>query len=110
MFTIDSDGIAPNPTSPLHNDNFAAFTVEASWLPETRGFRTVVGRDGRDIATSNAAVAPFYLQALGGDDQGALAVKFADVDGFFHVAQTALGFLADYAWDPATQTPEAEPG
>ena len=106
MFTIDSDGMASNPASPLHNANFAAWTVEASWLPETGGFRTVVGRDGRDVATDNGAVAPSYLQALGGDDQGALAVKFADADGFFHVAQTAPGFMSAFAWDPATQTPD----
>src|SRR5690606_26051280 len=64
----------------------AEFTIEASFKLEDGGFRTIVGRDGTDVAGSNRELAPLYLQAVPGN---ALAIKFADQDGFWHEAISA---------------------
>jgi hypothetical protein len=68
----------------------AAFTVEASWKPENGGFRTVVGRDARNVATSDGAVAALYLQA---QPDNSLAIKFTDVAGNFHQAVSPTGLV-----------------
>jgi hypothetical protein len=76
-----------------------AFTVEASWKPERGGFRTVVGRDAQNVATSNGALAALYLQALPEDR---MAIKFTDVAGNFHEAISAPGLIQgfDFGSDP----------
>ena len=71
----------------------AAFTVEVSFKIENGDYRTIVGRDGTDVADSNRELAPFYLQAVPGN---ALAVKFADQDGFWHEAISANGVLKTF--------------
>lgn len=77
----------------------AAFTVEASWKPENGGFRTLVGRDARNIATSDGALSALYLQAT---PDGNMAVKFTDVAGNFHQALSAPGLIHgfDFGSDP----------
>lgn len=73
----------------------AAFTIEASWKMENGGHRTVVGRDARNVATSNGNLAALYLQARPDNSVGIL---FNDVTGATHEAFSAPGFLQGYDW------------
>jgi hypothetical protein len=97
MFTTSSaslpSGVDVETMTPL------AFTIEASWKPENGGFRTVVGRDARNVVTANGDLAAVYLQA---QPDNSLAIKFADLAGNFHQAVTAPGFVQgfDFGSDP----------
>ena len=95
-FNIDRNGLGQTgsnaPTS-LTTGQFAAWTVEASWKPETGGNRTVVGRDARDVVTGTGALSALYLKL---NPDNSLAISFADVGGVFHTAQTAAGFGDPY--------------
>ncbi|MEX0610924.1 MAG: LamG-like jellyroll fold domain-containing protein [Pirellulales bacterium] len=70
-----------------------AFTVEASWKPENGGYRTVVGRDAQNVATSNGALAALYLQA---QPDNTMAIKFTDVAGNFHEAVSPPGLIQGF--------------
>ena len=72
-----------------------AFTVEASFKLENGGYRTIVGRDSTDVADVNRELAAVYLQALPGN---ALAIKYADQDGYFHEAISPTGALNTFAF------------
>jgi hypothetical protein len=71
----------------------SAFTVEASYKPETGGHRTVVGRDARNIATANAGFAALYLQVRPDNSVG---IQFTDVAGNTHSAFSAPGFVVGF--------------
>src|SRR5439155_15462371 len=77
----------------------SAFTVEVSWKPENGGFRTVVGRDAQNVATTDGALAALYLQAL---PDNSLAIKFTDAAGNFHQAISPTGLIHgfDFGTDP----------
>jgi hypothetical protein len=84
---INADTIAP-----------AQFTVEASYKPEANGgYRTVVGRDARNVSTGNADLAAFYLQVRPDDSVG---VTFTDVSGYTHSAFSPPGWI--YGFDFST--------
>lgn len=69
------------------------WTVEASYKPEnTNGWRTIVGRDARNVATSNGSLAAFYLQ-VSWDNRA--RVQFIDMAGVAHEAATAAGFITN---------------
>jgi len=61
----------------------AAWTIEATFKLENGGYRTIVGRDSRGAATVNGDLAAMYFQAI---PNNALAIKFADVSGYWHEA------------------------
>lgn len=61
----------------------STFTVEASWKFENGGYRTVVGRDAQNVATSNAALSALYLQAR---PDNSIGVLFVDAAGEVHEA------------------------
>lgn len=68
-----------------------AFTIEASFKPTvSSGYRTIVGRDGRNVATINGSLAALYFQLLPTD---AVAIKFADVSGYWHEAVSSPGLI-----------------
>lgn len=77
----------------------SAFTIEVSWKPEAGGYRTVVGRDARNVATTNGDLAALYLQA---QPDNSMAIKFADVTGAWHQAISAPGLINgfDFPTDP----------
>ena len=58
--------------------NPAQFTIEAVFTPSEDGFRTIVGRDGTDVSSSNSNAAPLYFQQI---PNWGVAVKFADNAG-----------------------------
>ncbi len=65
----------------------SAWTLEATFKLEGGGFRTIVGRDSRGATpTVNNDLAALYFQAL---PNNGLAIKFADVSGFWHEAVSA---------------------
>ena len=72
MFT--SDASAMRTMTPL------AWTVEVAFKPQANGFRTLVGRDSRGSASSNADLAALYLQI---QSDNSLAIKYCDVAGRF---------------------------
>jgi hypothetical protein len=73
----------------------AAFTVEASWKPENGGYRTVLGRDARNVAAGDGALAALYLQAR---PNNRLGILFVDVAGNVHEAFSPEGFVQGYDW------------
>ncbi|TWT97846.1 hypothetical protein Pla108_19990 [Botrimarina colliarenosi] len=73
----------------------AQFTVETSFRLENGGYRTIIGRDSTDVATTNRELAAFYLIAQPGNN---LAVKFADQEGFFHEAVSQDGIINTFAF------------
>lgn len=90
-FTVDRNN---NPGGlPLNTTAFPQFTVEASYKPENGGWRTIVGRDARNVATTNADLSALYLQATA--DQR-FAIKFADVAGNWWEAQTDPNFVQGF--------------
>jgi hypothetical protein len=83
----------------------AQFTVEASYKPEANGgYRTVVGRDARNVASGNGNLAAFYLQVRPDDSVG---VTFTDVSGYTHSAYSPPGWIYGFNWgsDPEGGNP-----
>ena len=69
----------------------AQFTIEASYKPEANAaYRTVVGRDARNVATANADLAALYLQVRPDDS---VCISFTDVSGYTHTAFSPPGWL-----------------
>ena len=67
------------------------FTMEASYKPEaSASFRTVVGRDARNVSTANADLAALYLQVRPDDSVG---VSFTDVSGYTYSAFSPPGWI-----------------
>jgi hypothetical protein len=71
----------------------AAFTVEASWKPEAGGYRTAVGRDARNVATSDGNLAALYLQAR---PNNSIGVLFVDLAGNVHEAFSPADFVQGF--------------
>ncbi len=68
----------------------AQFTVEVSYKPEaSASFRTVIGRDAKNIATASADLAAFYLQIRPDDS---FCASFTDVAGYTHTANSPPGW------------------
>jgi hypothetical protein len=74
----------------------AQFTVEASYKPEANGgYRTIVGRDARNVSTANGNLAALYLQVRPDDSVG---VSFTDVSGYTHAAFSPPGWIYGFHW------------
>lgn len=72
------------------------WTIEVAFQPElTDGFRTLVGRDSRYTATSNADLAALYLQITPSEQ---LAIKYCDEAGFWHEAISAANLVQGFNW------------
>ena len=72
------------------------FTIEASFMPEANyWYRTIVGRDAVNVADFNGELAAMYFQILPGN---AVAIKFADVSGYWHEAISEGGLIQTYDW------------
>lgn len=67
------------------------FTIEASYKPENSGgYRTVVSRDARYVATANGDLAALYLQIRPDDS---VRIEFTDVAGYTHEAFSPPGLV-----------------
>ncbi|HEX5220614.1 MAG TPA: LamG-like jellyroll fold domain-containing protein [Verrucomicrobiae bacterium] len=72
------------------------FTIEASYKPERNGgYRTIVGRDARNVSTGNGNLAALYLQVRPDDSVGVL---FTDVSGYTHSAFSPPGWIYGFEW------------
>lgn len=86
--------------APIQTISPAAFSIEVSFKPETGGYRTIIGRDSKGAATENAELAALYLQLIPGD---AIAIKFADVSGFWHQAVSDPGKVQGFPFPNVDQ-------
>ncbi len=76
----------------------AAFTIEASFKPETGGYRTIIGRDSQGAATMDSTLAALYFQIMPGDS---VAIKYADVAGYWHEAISGAGVVTGFPYPDA---------
>jgi hypothetical protein len=75
---------------------FPEFTIEVSFMPETGGFRTLVGRDSQgSVTTGNLDLAALYFQI---QPDSSLAIKFSDVSGYWHEAISPVDTIAGFAF------------
>ena len=81
----------------------AKWTIEVTFKLENGGYRCIIGRDSHGSATqgtdTNADLAALYLQAI---PNNGLAIKFCDVDGYWHDAISDIDAIVtyDYGSDP----------
>ena len=89
-FFSSAAGSAPTGYN-LQTNTPAQFTIEVSYKPEANaGFRTIVGRDARNVATANGNLAALYLQVRPDDSVG---ISFTDVSGYTHEAFSPPGWI-----------------
>ncbi len=69
----------------------AQFTIEVSYKPEaSASFRTIVGRDARNVTTGDGNLAALYLQVRPDDSVG---IQFTDVSGYKHSVFSSPGWI-----------------
>ena len=82
------------------------FTIEVSYKAEANaGFRTVVGRDAKNVDPGNTNLAALYLQVRPDDS---VCISFTDVSGYTHTAFSPPGWIYgfNFAANPeGTNTP-----
>jgi len=101
LFSVQNTGGYPamfTDSAMMRTISPAAFTIEASFKPETGGYRTIVGRDSRGASTVNGDLSALYLQIIPGD---AVAIKFGDVSGYWHEAVSAPGAITGFPFPNA---------
>ncbi len=98
-FSVQNTGGVPGmftrTGAPIQTITPAAFTIEASFKPEVGGYRTIVGRDSRGAVASDQALAALYFQMMPEDK---VAIKFADVSGYWHEAVSSAGAVQGFQW------------
>jgi hypothetical protein len=82
-----------NPSSSMSTMALSQWTVEVSWKPENGGFRTVVGRDGRNMVSGNGALSALYV---GATPDNRLKVEFVDEDGRSYQAVSAANYVSGF--------------
>lgn len=71
-----------------------AFTIEATFKLANGDYRTIVGRDSRgSVTTGDANLAALYFQAI---PNNALAIKFCDIEGYWHEAISANNIFTSF--------------
>jgi hypothetical protein len=100
-FSVKNSGGGPamwtDPADGINSITPSAFTIEATFKLENGGWRTIVGRDSRGTATTNGDLAAMYFQATPGNH---LAIKFCDVQGYWHEAVSASNAFTGFDWGP----------
>ncbi|AQQ08664.1 Immunoglobulin I-set domain protein [Sedimentisphaera cyanobacteriorum] len=71
----------------------AQFTIEATFKLENGDYRGIIGRDSQGSVTGDAALSALYFQAL---PNNGVAVKFCDVQGYWHDAISEGGLIETY--------------
>jgi hypothetical protein len=70
----------------------STWTIEASFYTDVLGgFRTVVGREGNDVKTGEAAHAPLYFQKMSNDH---FRIAYVDASGVAHEAADTTAMVA----------------
>jgi hypothetical protein len=93
MFTKSSDS-SPSGYD-IENITFSVFTIEAFFKPEAGGYRTIVGRDARNVVSADGKLPALYFKIR--PDNG-VVVEFADVAGYWHSAASASGLIQGFDW------------
>ncbi len=91
--TGDVPGMFTQTGSAISTMTPSAFTIEVSFKLENGGHRTIIGRDSYGTATVNQELAALYLQAVPGNG---LAIKFCDVEGYWHEAVSAENIFQSF--------------
>jgi hypothetical protein len=97
MFTSSSDS---HPSSiDIENTTFSAFTIEAFFKPETGGWRTIVGRDAKNVASSDGRLPALSFKI---SPENSVVIQFADVSGNLQTTWSAAGLIQgfDFNTDP----------
>ncbi|MEN6309883.1 MAG: LamG-like jellyroll fold domain-containing protein [Anaerohalosphaeraceae bacterium] len=102
-FSVQNTG--PNPAMSTGSEAMRtmtpkAFTIEVSFKPESGGFRTLIGRDSYGAIAETPAMPALNLQIT---PSNAVAIKFADVAGKWHTAQSADGLIQGFTFPNAAQ-------
>lgn len=90
---------------PINTWEPAQWTIEATFKIEQGGWKTIVGRDSRGMATkgidTNGDLSAMYFQATDSPSVG-LGIKFVDKDGYWHDAvSTANAYVGfNFGTDP----------
>ncbi len=85
MFTDTADGINTWQSS--------TWTVEAAFLLENGGYKTILGRDSIGTATQDGGLAALYFQMV---PNNGLAIKYCDVSGYWHEAISANNLIQGF--------------
>lgn len=99
LYSIKNTGGYPGLWCPtLANWEPSQFTIEATFKPETGGWRTLVGRDSKGYGTQpgadpNASALYFQIQP-----DNRVAITYQDVMGFQHTARSAPGLIQGFQW------------
>lgn len=86
-------GLFTETGSTLQTMTPAAWTIEVSFKCEMDGWRTFVGRDSYGTYSGDLAASALYLQMT---PEEAVAIKFCDVSGVWHQAQSANDLIAGF--------------
>lgn len=86
-------GLFTETGSTLQTMTPAAWTIEVSFKCEMDGWRTFVGRDSQGSCLTDAQVSALYLQMT---PEEAVAIKFCDVSGVWHQAQSANDLITGF--------------
>lgn len=96
-FSVQNTGGGPamftQTGGPLQTWQPAQFTIEAAIMPESGGWRTLIGRDSYGANAGTPELAAMYFQITPED---ALAFKFVDVDGVWHDATSSNGVVQTF--------------
>jgi hypothetical protein len=90
MFTSSASADANSLMIDIEAWTPAVFTIEASFKPQSGGYRTIVGRDGMNVTSAGGNLAALYFQI---QDNDSVAIKFADVSGYWHQAVSQSGII-----------------
>ncbi|MBN2513593.1 MAG: family 43 glycosylhydrolase [Sedimentisphaerales bacterium] len=99
-----TQGTGSNPTgTDIEAITPLQFTIEVFFKPENGGYRTLVGRDARNVTSTDSNLAALYLQIC--PDQSA-AIVFVDVSGYVHRAASPAEMIQGFDWstDPDGKT------
>ncbi len=103
QFSVKNSGSTPgmftDTRDPINSITPLAFTIEATFKLENGPHRTIVGRDSYGTVSGIPALAALYLVAT---PDNRLAIRFCDVKGYWHEANSAAGILTcfNYSTDP----------
>ncbi len=93
--TGDVPGMFTETGAAIQTISPAAFTIEVSFKPENGGHRTLIGRDSEGATPENLDYSALYLQML---PDNAIAIKFADVSGYWHQAVSDPNLIQGFAF------------
>ncbi|OXU16152.1 LamG-like jellyroll fold domain-containing protein [Sedimentisphaera salicampi] len=93
--TGSSPGMFTQTGSQISTIEPSEFTIEATFRLENGGYRGIINRDSQGSVTGDAALSALYFQAI---PENGVAIKFCDVQGYWHDAISETGVIETYDW------------